>query len=41
MTQEDGEKIAEKMISLAIQARSVVRDLNPKVNSIVLNIPKY
>jgi hypothetical protein len=33
MTQEIAEKYAESMMSLASQARGVVRDLNPKVSS--------
>ena len=32
MTQEVAEKYAESMMSLASQARGVVRDLNPKVS---------
>lgn len=32
MTQEVAEQYSEAMISLAGQARSVVRDLNPKVS---------
>lgn len=31
MTQEKAEQYSEAMMSLASQARSVVRDLNPKV----------
>jgi dynein light chain roadblock-type len=33
MTQEKAEQYSEAMMSLSSQARSVVRDLNPKVNS--------
>lgn len=38
MTQEKAEQYSEAMMNLASQARSVVRDLNPKVTLLLLLI---
>lgn len=38
MTQELAEQYARSMMELAFQARSVVRDLNPKVFLLFFNI---